>query len=82
MSEHNQTIKIDGIGYSTTVERFGADCFASWRCHHCHGNASGMQREKTADAATAAMMTQLWDHHDSCHVEAAEPLVRTLAAAG
>jgi hypothetical protein len=81
MTQHSQTIKIDGIRYSAIVERFGADCFASWRCHHCRGNASGMQRERSAEAATAAMMIGLWDHHDSCHVQVTEPPLAPVFAA-
>jgi hypothetical protein len=73
MSTESRTIRIDGITYTVTVEQFGPEASASWRCGCCEEHRGGTRWASEGDEAASLAMADIWDHHDDRHVAATEP---------
>jgi hypothetical protein len=72
MTIQNRTIFLDGIPYVITLETFGAEASASWRCQQCASLAGSTQWSETPDEALSLAIADIWDHHDDCHLAATE----------
>ena len=73
MCTQTSTIRINSVRYALTVEMFGSESSASWRCQCCEEHHGGTCWARDEEEAAMFAMAEIWDHHDECHVAANEP---------
>jgi hypothetical protein len=77
MCTQTTTIRINTVYYALTVETFGPESSASWRCQCCEEHHGGTCWAQNDEEASTLAMSAIWDHHDDCHVAVTEPAMAT-----
>jgi hypothetical protein len=74
MCTRTSTIQINNNTYALTIETFGPESSASWRCQCCEEFFGSTHSAQDEDEASAAALADVWAHHDAFHVAVAGPV--------